>query len=199
MSTAQRPPRGDAPRPQPAVTAEILDRQPPFNLEAETGVLGSIMLNPDVCDDVTMLVRVDDFYDDANRKLYEHMMGMHDEGQKLDMTLLVERLKRAGDFERIGGTHFLAKTFQSVPNYAHAVYYAKIVREKATFRALIDRALSVGGSFYLTYHRFARRDQIEAAYPQFADFLRRKRTLDPDLRFQSDWWRHHDRLFSDAR
>jgi len=143
MSTVQRPPRGDAPRPKNPVTSEILDRQPPFNLEAETGVLGSIMLNPDVCDDVTMLLRVDDFYDDANRKLYEHMQGMHDAGQKLDMTLLVERLKRAGDFERIGGTAYLAKTFQSVPNYAHAVYYAKIVREKATFRALIDASTDI--------------------------------------------------------
>jgi replicative DNA helicase len=55
MSTVQRPPRNDAPRPKNPVTSEILDRQPPFNLEAETGVLGSIMLNPDVCDDVTML------------------------------------------------------------------------------------------------------------------------------------------------
>ena len=143
MSTVQRPPRSETPRLKNPVTSEILDRQPPFNLEAETGVLGSIMLNPDVCDDVTLLLRVNDFYDDANRKLYEHMMGMHDAGHKLDLTLLVERLKQAGDFERIGGTAFLAKTFQSVPNYAHAVYYAKIVCEKATFRALIDASTEI--------------------------------------------------------
>ncbi len=143
MSTAQRPPRSETASPKSPVTSEILDRQPPFNLEAETGVLGSIMLNPDVCDDVTLLLRVDDFYDDANRKLYGHMMGMHDAGQKLDLTLLVECLKQAGDFERIGGTAFLARTFQSVPNYAHAVYYAKIVREKATFRALIDASTDI--------------------------------------------------------
>lgn len=148
MSTVQRSSRNDAPHPKDAgfknpVTSEILDRQPPFNLEAETGVLGSIMLNPDVCDDVTLILRVDDFYDDANRKLYEHMMGMHDAGQKLDITLLVERLNQAGDFERIGGKAFLVKTFESVPNYAHAVYYAKIVREKATFRALIDASTDI--------------------------------------------------------
>jgi FAD/FMN-containing dehydrogenase len=63
------------------------------------------------------------------------------------------------------------------------------------FRALIDAALDFGGSFFLTYHRWARRDQIERAYPQFADFLARKDLHDPEHRFQSDWWRHHRKLF----
>ncbi len=138
MSTVQRVDGAHQSRP-----AEILDRQPPFSLEAEAGVLGSIMLNPDVCDDVALLLRPQDFYDDANRKLFEHMLGMHDAGQKLDPTLLSERLKQAGDYERIGGAAYLAKTFQSVPNYAHAVYYAQIVREKSTYRALIDASTEV--------------------------------------------------------
>lgn len=125
------------------VSAEILDRQPPFSLEAEAGVLGSIMLNPDVCDDIALLLRADDFYDDANRRLFEHMLAMHDAGQKIDTTLLVERLKTAGDFERIGGAAYLARTFQSVPNYAHASYYAKVVGEKATFRSLIDASTEI--------------------------------------------------------
>lgn len=65
----------------------------------------------------------------------------------------------------------------------------------AAFRALIDRALSLGGSFYLTYHRFASREQIEAAHPRFAEFLRRKRDHDPGGRFQSNWFRHCQALF----
>ncbi|MEP2775036.1 MAG: FAD-binding oxidoreductase [Luteolibacter sp.] len=62
-----------------------------------------------------------------------------------------------------------------------------------TFRALIDLALSFGGSFFLTYHRWARADQVEQAYPMFADFLRAKDHYDPDHRFQSEWWRHYQR------
>ncbi len=81
------------------ISTEILDRQPPFSLEAEAGVLGSIVLNPDVCDDVALVLRAEDFYDDANRRLYETMREMHDAGQKIDSTLLVERLKMNGDFE----------------------------------------------------------------------------------------------------
>jgi FAD/FMN-containing dehydrogenase len=64
------------------------------------------------------------------------------------------------------------------------------------FRDLIDLALSFGGSFFLTYHRWARRDQIERAYPRFAEFLRLKEKHDPDGRFQSEWWRHHRDLFA---
>ena len=63
------------------------------------------------------------------------------------------------------------------------------------FRSLIDAALLFGGSYFLTYHRWARRDQVERAYPQFRDFLREKNNHDPEHRFQSDWWRHHRKLF----
>jgi FAD/FMN-containing dehydrogenase len=64
------------------------------------------------------------------------------------------------------------------------------------FRALIDAALAFGGSYFLTYHRWARRTQVEQAYPQFAEFLRRKTAHDPAHRFQSEWWRHYQRMFS---
>ena len=49
----------------------ILDREQPFNLEAERGVLGSIMLLPDICDEIVSIVRTEDFYDEANGKLFE--------------------------------------------------------------------------------------------------------------------------------
>ncbi|RYD48667.1 MAG: FAD-binding oxidoreductase, partial [Verrucomicrobiaceae bacterium] len=54
----------------------------------------------------------------------------------------------------------------------------------AAFRSLIDLALSLGGTYFLTYHRWARRDQVERAYPQFREFLAAKERHDPDGRFQ---------------
>ncbi len=68
-------------------------------------------------------------------------------------------------------------------------------RTAAAFRRLIDLAVERGGSFFLTYHKDARRDQIEACHPRFAEFLRKKLALDPEERFQSDWYRHHRALF----
>jgi FAD/FMN-containing dehydrogenase len=68
-------------------------------------------------------------------------------------------------------------------------------RSAEAFRRLIDLAIARGGSYFLTYHKYARRDQIEACHPRFSDFLRRKREIDPEERFQSDWYRHHLSLF----
>jgi FAD/FMN-containing dehydrogenase len=65
----------------------------------------------------------------------------------------------------------------------------------AAFRALIDAALECGGSFYLTYHRWARPDQVEAAHPTLRTVLDRKRELDPHGIFQSDWYRHMARCW----
>ena len=72
-------------------------------------------------------------------------------------------------------------------------------RERAgqAFRDLIDMGLKRGGRYYLTYHRHARRDQVETAYPQLPEFLRLKRKYDPDERIQSEWYRHYKQMFAD--
>lgn len=69
-------------------------------------------------------------------------------------------------------------------------------RAAGAFRVLIDAALSFGGSYFLTYHRWARREQVVQAYPQFAEFLRHKTVHDPEHRFQSEWWRHYQKMFA---
>ena len=74
----------------------------------------------------------------------------------------------------------------------------KIEEAAAAFRDLIDLGIAHGGSYYLTYHRWARRDQVERCYPQMREFLALKRQHDPDERFQSTWYRHYRRMF-DAR
>jgi FAD/FMN-containing dehydrogenase len=59
------------------------------------------------------------------------------------------------------------------------------------FRRLIDSAISRGGSYFLTYHRWATPEQLEACYPQAREFLALKLAHDPDERFQSNWYRHY--------
>lgn len=71
-----------------------------------------------------------------------------------------------------------------------------IGRAKRQFRALIDRALEKGGCYYLTYHRWARRDQVERAFPQFGEFLRLKEKYDPNHIFTSEWHRHYMEMFA---
>ncbi len=140
MGTAYRTDQGRAPA---RVSSEILDRLPPHNLDAEKGVLGSLLLDPNLCDDVALVLRPDDFYADANQKLYGHLLAMHDDGSRIDTTLLMERLRGGGDLEAIGGPAYLAEVVHSVPYAANAVYYAEIVRAKATLRALIHASTEI--------------------------------------------------------
>jgi FAD/FMN-containing dehydrogenase len=64
------------------------------------------------------------------------------------------------------------------------------------FRRLIDIAVRRKGTYYLTYHTYARKDQIVACYPNFPDFLALKRKFDPQERFQSNWYRHYKKMFA---
>jgi replicative DNA helicase len=135
--------RTDAPRAAGRITSEILDRLPPQNLEAERAVIGSLLIDPQLCDEVVLALRADDFYADANRKIFEHIVGLHSEGGRVDMTLLMERLRTKGDFEAVGGAAYLYEVAQSVPVAAHAMYYAAIVRDKATLRELIHASTDI--------------------------------------------------------
>ena len=68
-----------------------------------------MLLNPNMCDEVALVLRPDDFYADAHRKLFAHVLALHDAGGRIDTTLLTERLKQAGDLEAVGGTAYLAE------------------------------------------------------------------------------------------
>jgi len=120
-----------------------IDRQQPRSLEAEKAVLGSILLLPEVFDEVALIIRPDDFYDDANQILFEHLLQMHEMGIQIDPMLLVERLRSADQYEKIGGAAYLAEIGGLVPTAAHAEYYAKIVSEKSVLRSLIHASTDI--------------------------------------------------------
>jgi len=96
---------------------------------------------------------------------------------------------------------FLAWARQS---YACIIFNLHVVHNRLqqaqaadAFRRLINRAIERGGSYFLTYHRYAGRAQVEACYPQMPAFLKRKQQYDPADLFQSDWYRHYAAMFAD--
>ena len=119
------------------MTPPNADRLPPQNLEAEKSVLGCMLLDSDTADDVLPILRAEDFYNDANAKLYAQMVKMVDEGIRIDPMLLMSRLRDSGEFEAIGGGAYLGEVAQSVAVAAHAKHYAEIVREQSTRRHLL--------------------------------------------------------------
>lgn len=123
-------------------------RNIPFSAEAEAGVIGGMLLNSSVCDEVATIVRAQDFYSDANRRLFQCLLDMHNEGRGIDLILLTERLRRSGEMEQIGGEAYLAELMQSVSVAAHAPRYAEIVRDKSVLRDLIETTSGILSSAY---------------------------------------------------
>src|SRR5262245_42007504 len=72
-----------------------------------------------------------------------------------------------------------------------------IAKTADDFRRLIDCAIEFGGSYFLTYHRWASRSRVETCHPRMVEFLRAKRRHDPAEAFQGDWYRHYKRMFAD--
>ena len=121
-----------------AATTSGFDRLPPQNLEAERGVLGSVLLMNDVLDEVAEVLSPDHFYTDAHRKIFSAIRRLYDNGaQAIDPLTLAEELDRHSELEDIGGTAYLEQVLESVPHAGHARYYAGIVREKWVQRQLI--------------------------------------------------------------
>jgi FAD/FMN-containing dehydrogenase len=81
----------------------------------------------------------------------------------------------------------------------HTIHSPEGVQRSAeAFRRLIEMAARRHGTYFLNYHRYARRPQVESCYPQFAEFLRLKKKYDPEERFQSEWYRHYRTMFADV-
>lgn len=152
------------------------------------------------------------------RKLHEEMGG--EESSLIITEIYVPRLdlanflKEAADLLRTNGTvviygtvRLIEKDEESFLAWAKQPYACVIFNlltphtpqgidtSGLSFRGLIDLAIARTGSYYLTYHRFARREQVAACYPQFEKFLALKARHDPAKRFQSDWYLHNQKLF----
>lgn len=111
---------------------------PPQNLEAERGVLGSILLVNDVLDEVSDLLHPDQFYLDAHRRIYRAIVDLRDTGvDGFDPVIVAEALDKRNELAEIGGVEYIERVLASVPHAAHAKYYATIVRDKSMLRQLI--------------------------------------------------------------
>jgi replicative DNA helicase len=116
------------------------DRLPPQNIEAEQGVLGSILIDNEVLHEVVPILKVEDFYRDTHQTLFRTIRELYDLGKAIDAITLADELTRQGTYDGLGGDETLAKILSSVPHSANAKYYAQIVRQKAVQRDLIGAA-----------------------------------------------------------
>ena len=135
--------RRDAERPPLRMEelTRLADAVPPHALEAEVSLLGSMLLDPMVVPDVVGIVKNGrDFHRPANSIIFDQMIACYDRTASIDVVQLDQILKDRGLLDEIGGLDYLVHLAESVPSAANAVRYARIVREKATLRELINAA-----------------------------------------------------------
>jgi replicative DNA helicase len=118
-------------------------RLPPQNLDAERSVLGSILRDNAAFDDVVQIVRAPNFYTDAHQKIFDACAKMREKGDAVDLVTLAEYLKEQKQLEDVGGYAYLAVLWDAAPTAANAVYYARIVRDKALVRNLIHASTEI--------------------------------------------------------
>lgn len=120
------------------------DRVPPANLDAEKGVLGSLLLMNDSIDEVAEFLTSQHFYSDRHQAIYSAIHELYEAGVRgIDVVTLSEQLERRKKLEEVGGPAYLLEVLQSVPHAAHARYYGTIVREKAVQRSLIGACTEI--------------------------------------------------------
>lgn len=118
--------------------SEIAPSQlPPHNRDAERGVLGGILRDPDVLSEVQQLMVADQFYFDAHQKIYQALSDLANEAQPIDLVLLHDKLRKNKQLEDVGGVMYLTELWEAVPTGANAQYHAKLVRDTAMVRGLI--------------------------------------------------------------
>lgn len=125
------------------VKTRIEAKVPPQSLEAESSLLGAILLDQDAIIKVSDRVHPDDFYEQRHQLIYKSIQQLYNDRRPIDVLTLSNQLDTSGDLEHIGGRAYLTELANSVPSAAHVEEYAKIVSHKATLRRLIAAASDI--------------------------------------------------------
>lgn len=124
------------------------DRTPPFSLEAETAVLGGILVDNHALTIVAEFVSEKMFYREANRRVFRAMMRLFERGASIDSITLADSLNATGEFESAGGYDYLAQLVDAVPSASNIQWHSKIVRDKSIMRQAVEGATAIIRTVY---------------------------------------------------
>jgi replicative DNA helicase len=114
------------------------ERTPPHDVAAEQCALGGMLLSKDAISDVIEVIRPTDHYRPAHQLIHEAILDLYGRGEPADAITVANELTRRGEIGRVGGGPYLHTLIASVPTAANAGYYARIVRERAILRRLVE-------------------------------------------------------------
>ena len=134
----------------PSGPGESFDRTPPQDVAAEQSVLGGMMLSKDAIADVIEVLRSTDFYRPAHEIVFDAVLELYGRGEPADAVTVSDELTKKGSLTRVGGAPYLHTLISSVPTAANAGYYARIVRERAVLRRLVEAGTKIVQLGYAT-------------------------------------------------
>lgn len=120
----------------------------PQNIEAECGVLGSIIIDPEAIVQVADFLSADDFYRDAHRTIYEVIMRLYEQHEPADFITICDELERNNKLNEIGGASYITSLINQVPTSGNVEYYGRIVERTAILRRLIHAAGQIAAIAY---------------------------------------------------
>lgn len=120
----------------------------PQNIEAECGVLGSIIIDPEAIVQVADFLHADDFYRDAHHTIYEIILQLYEENQPADFITICDELERHSKLEDVGGASYITSLINAVPTSGNVEYYGRIVERTAILRRLIHAAGQIAAIAY---------------------------------------------------
>jgi replicative DNA helicase len=126
-----------------AETGTDIRKVPPQNLEAERAVLGAILMDNETVYTVMEILEPSAFYQPSHRLIFSTMLDLSERGEPIDIVTLVDRLRTAGSLDKAGGPDYIPTLADEVPTSAGVANYAKIVKEKATLRNLIETSTEI--------------------------------------------------------
>jgi replicative DNA helicase len=126
-----------------AVGDPFLDKGLPSNVEAERSILGAILLDNTICNQAIELLRREDFFLDSHRRIFDKMVSLTERLMPIDLITLSDELRRAGEFEQIGGATYIASLIDGVPRTDTIEPYAKLVKQKSMLRKLISASQQI--------------------------------------------------------
>jgi replicative DNA helicase len=116
---------------------------PPQNVEAEESVLGAMLLSATAVGTVSEILDASHFYRDRHAAVYRAMLGLWAKGEPVDAITLADELDERGELEQVGGRAKIAELAALVPAASNVEHYARIVKEMATLRGLVQAGLSI--------------------------------------------------------
>lgn len=117
--------------------SELIERIPPQDIEAEQSVLGALLVSPEAIGKVAELLRPEHFYRQAHATIYQAVCDLAERGEPIDLITVSSLLRSKEELDAVGGYSYLMDLAASIPTAANVEYYARIVEEKGTLRALI--------------------------------------------------------------